>query len=88
MSAHPTVPPLRRSGPPEVLVPTHEPPKPTPKNTKVMLYLPLAMLENLDDFAIDARRELGRRIDRSALIRACIELAYNDYPDTLMEKLA
>lgn len=89
MTAHPTVPPLRRRTPPETIVPTHEPTpaKAAPKHSKIMLYLPPDMLDNLDDFLIDARREHGRRVDRSELIRACIELAYNDHPDALMDRI-
>lgn len=79
MTARPTVPPMRRKGPPDALIPTTapEPAAAGPRHVKVTSYMPPGMVADLDELRAELRRQ-GITADRGALIRAAIAYASAD----------
>lgn len=69
MRRRPSVPPLRGR---DVLT-TPSPTPATNESVKVMVYLPAELLDELDGYVVEARRQHGRRVNRSAVIRAAVE---------------
>lgn len=55
-------------------------------NVKATYYLPQSLADEVDDMRLFAR-EQGARVDKSRLVRTCIELAFHRYPDELIDML-
>ena len=80
-----TVPPMAKLRPSDVLTTPAES-KPPPKNIKATYYLPQDLVDLVDDMRI-AARDNGVRVDKSQVVRACLELCLRDHALPVIDKL-